>query len=89
MSVAAGEATGMELCTSVLELLQWKDDIQDKAELLAPLCKVLQQLLATTAPADTGAAADPALQSAMGTSDDDGDSDDEDGADAAAVPTSR
>ena len=42
---AAGEATELELCTSVLELLQWKEDIQDEAQLLPPLTQLLQQLL--------------------------------------------
>lgn len=31
----------------MLELLQWKSDIQDEAELLAPLTQVLQQLLSS------------------------------------------
>lgn len=37
----------MELCVAVLELLQWKEDIDSEAELLGPLTKVLEQLLST------------------------------------------
>ena len=76
-----GESTGLELCISVLELLQWKDDIQDEAELLLPLSKVLQQLLSTTAQAKSDAASRHDAQSAMDTSDDDEQASDDDSGD--------
>ncbi len=87
---SAGEATGLELCTSVLELLQWKEDIQDEAELVAPLCKVLQQLLSTAGQASARSAATPSSgQSAMDISDDEAPSDEEDDADLTVAQSSR
>ena len=72
----AGEATELELCTSVLELLQWKEDIQDEAQLLPPLNQLLQQLLALPALKPQPQATAPA---AMDVSDDEEQaSDDED-----------
>lgn len=77
---SAGEATGLELCTSVLELLQWKSDIQDEAELLAPLTQVLQQLLSSFI--QTRHMPSPGLSaSGMDTSDDDDDDSDESSSD--------
>ena len=71
-----GELSGLNLCISVLELLQWKADVQDEAELLAPLSKVLQQLLASLhPPAATLTASSP---DSMAMSDDDESSSDED-----------
>jgi len=87
---SAGEATGLELCTSVLELLQWKEDIQDEAELVAPLCKVLQQLLSTAGQASANSAAKPSSgQTAMDISDDEAPSDEEDDADLTVAQSSR
>lgn len=73
----AGEATGLELCTSVLELLQWKADIQDEAELLAPLTQVLQQLLSSFIQSGQTPSAGPSV-SVMDTSDDGGGDDNDD-----------
>lgn len=66
----------MELCISVLELLQWKADIQDEAELLAPLTQVLQQLLSSCS--QGGDAPSGASPTGMDTSDDEASSDSED-----------
>ena len=86
----AGASTGLELCTSVLELLQWKEDIQDEAELVAPLCKVLQQLLSTAGQVIArGAAAPSSGQTAMDISDDEAPSDEEDDADLTVAQGSR
>ena len=86
----AGESTGLELCTSVLELLQWKEDIQDEAQLVAPLCNVLQQLLSTAGQVIArGAAAPSSGQPAMDTSDDEAPSDEEDDADLTVAQGSR
>ena len=74
----AGEATGLDLCTSVLELLQWKADILDEAELLAPLTQVLQQLLASCTHAGDAPSGPP--PTAMDSSDDESSSDSEDDA---------
>lgn len=41
----AGESSGVALCISVLELLQWKEDVQNEAQLLDPLSQVLRHLL--------------------------------------------
>ena len=83
----AGESTGLELCTSVLELLQWKEDIQDEAQLEAPLCNVLQQLLSTAGQVIARSAA--ILSSAMDISDDEAPSDEEDDADLTVSQGSR
>jgi len=78
------------LCTSVLELLQWKEDIQDEAELVAPLCKVLQQLLSTAGQASARSAATlSSAQTAMDISDDEAPSDEEDDADLTVAQSSR
>ncbi len=87
---SAGEATGLELCTSVLELLQWKEDVQDEAELVAPLCKVLQQLLSTAGQSSARSAATPSSgQTAMDISDDEAPSDEEDDHDLIIAQSSR
>ena len=77
------------MCTSVLELLQWKEDIQDEAELVAPLCKVLQQLLSTAGQASARSAATLSSgQTAMDISDE-APSDEEDDADLTVAQSSR
>lgn len=81
----SGEASGLDLCISVLELLQWKADIQDEAELLVPLTNVLQQLLSSVTQAAATASA-PA-SSAMDASDDESPSDED--ADAEQQPQPR
>ena len=89
MCYCAGEATGLELCTSVLELLQWKADIQEEAELLAPLTQVLQQLLSSFTQNGQMPSSGPS-PSVMDTSDDDDDnessSDTEDDAEQPSLP---
>ena len=65
----AGESTGVALCISVLELLQWKEDVQSEAQLLDPLSQVLRHLLTSAAePSTVGSGKDTA--DAMDTSDD-------------------
>ncbi len=87
---SSGESTGLELCTSVLELLQWKEDIQDEAELVAPLCKVLHQLLSTAGQITARTAATPSSgQTAMDISDNEAPSDEEDDADLTVAQSSR
>ena len=84
MLPCAGEVSGLELCTSVLELLQWKDDIHEEAELLGPLTKVLQQLLASsTQAASMLTAASPA---GMDTSDDEPSDEQDDDAELQILP---
>ena len=65
----AGESTGVALCISVLELLQWKEDVHEEAQLLDPLSQVLRHLLTSAAePSTVGSGRDAA--DAMDTSDD-------------------
>ena len=56
----------------MLELLQWKADIQEEAELLAPLTQVLQQLLSSFIQNGQTPSSGPS-PSVMDTSDDDDD----------------
>lgn len=70
----AGESTGVALCVSVLELLQWKEDVQDEAQLLEPLSQVLRHLLESTAQSAPAVRSKPAVDN-MDTSNEDEDAD--------------
>ncbi len=71
----------------MLELLQWKGDIHEEAELLAPLCTVLRQLLSFAAQPGSASIPKHSAQSAMDTSDDEAASDEE--LDIVAEPAGR
>ena len=73
-SAVAGESTGVALCISVLELLQWKEDVQDEAQLLEPLSQVLRHLLESPAQSTPAARSKPAADD-MDTSNEDEDTD--------------
>ena len=70
----------MELCVSVLELLQWKEDVQEAGELVEPLSQVLRHLLNSTA-------ARPAPAPDTRTKEDPMDTSDEEDSDASSVDT--
>lgn len=67
----------MALCISVLELLQWKEDVQDEAQLLDPLSQVLRHLL------DSAAQPSPAVERKSNA--DDMDTSNDEGTDAESV----
>lgn len=65
---------------SVLELLQWKEDVQDAGQLLGPLSQVLRHLLTSTASLPAPAPDSSTKVDAMDTSD-------EEDSDASSVDT--
>ena len=78
----AGESTGVALCVSVLELLQWKEDVQDEAQLQEPLSQVLRHLLESTAQSAPAVRSKPAVDNMdLSNEDEDADSVDTEAAD--------
>ena len=71
-----------------MELLQWKEDIHDEAELLTPLSKVLQQLLASPRQAEPSSRAKQSEHAAMDVSEDE-DADEDEQDDLTVQATSR